>query len=230
MIDGKKNMKKIILKNSFMFFFYFVYGIIPLTILYMLNINTNNFNNLEKNIYLISTKLIYLLFAILVYRKELKEDLIKLKGNYVNNINKFMPIYIIGVLLMAISNTIISNITGTNLSGNEITIRNSIKLFPVYMTFSTVIFAPIVEEITFRKTFKNIITNKYFFVIISGIMFGIVHASSPFGINEYLMTIPYVLMGMVLSYIYYKSDNIFISMTIHALHNLILLLIQFIGG
>lgn len=230
MIDEKKALKMRIIKNISMFVFYFIYEIIPMIILSLLNVNTSTWNNLEKNIYLISTKLIYLLFVIYIYRKELKEDLSKLKGNYISNINKFIPVYIIGVVLMAVSNILISNLTGSSLSGNEVAVRNSIKLFPIYMTFSTVIYAPIVEEITFRKTFKNIIKNKCFFIILSGLIFGLVHISSPFGINEYLMTIPYILMGMALSYIYYKSDNIFISMSLHALHNLILLIIQFIGG
>ena len=43
-----------------------------------------------------------------------------------------------------------------------------------------------------------------------------------------IITIP--LWLTVLSYIFYKSDNIFISISLHALHNFILLLIQFIGG
>ena len=230
MIDDKNIKKKRITKNVFMFLFYFIYKIIPILILNLININTSTWNNLQKNIYLISTGVIYLLFVLFIYRKELKDDFIKLKGNYLNDLSKFIPIYVFGVLLMAISNMIVFKFTNMNLSGNEVNVRNYIKLYPIYMIFSTVIYAPVVEEITFRKTIRNIVNNKYIFIILSGLIFGLVHLSSPYALNDYLMTIPYILMGMVLSYIFYKSDNIFVSISLHSLHNFILLIIQFIGG
>ena len=102
---------------------------------------------------------------------------------------------------------------------------------PLYMCFSSVIMAPFIEEITFRKTFRNIISNGYLFIIVSGFIFGLVHISNVGNtLEEFLMIIPYILMGISLSYIYYKSDNIFTTIIIHSIHNLILLLIQLIGG
>ena len=99
------------------------------------------------------------------------------------------------------------------------------------MSFSTVLYAPLVEEITFRKTFRNIINDKILFILISGIMFGIIHVGiSSNTTNDLLMIIPYLIMGIDFSYIYYKSDNIFTTITIHSIHNLVLLIIQFIGG
>ena len=98
------------------------------------------------------------------------------------------------------------------------------------MSFSTVIYAPIVEEITFRKIIKNIVDNKYLFVIVSGVMFGMVHLNINPSINDYLMIIPYIIMGLDFAYIYSKTDTIFSTIGFHMLHNLILLIIQFIGG
>ena len=228
MIDSKNSYKKAVIKNVFMFCFYFIYEIIPLYILKLFNIDSSSLSSLNKNIYLISTSIIYLIFVIFMYKKELKIDFNKLKGKFIDNIVKYVPYYIVGVLLMAISNIIISKFTNVNLSENEINVRNYIQLFPIYMTFSTVIYAPIVEEITFRKTFRNIINNKFLFIILSGVVFGVVHLSSPSSINDYLMIIPYILMGITLSYIYYKSDNILTTMSLHGMHNLILLIFQFI--
>ena len=109
--------------------------------------------------------------------------------------------------------------------------RNYIKMFPIYMTFSTVIYSPIVEEITFRKTFRNIIDNKYFYILLSGIIFGIIHTTGDItNKNEILLAIPYIIMGIDLSYIYYKSNNIFTTIFIHSIHNFVLLMVQFIGG
>ena len=228
MIDSKNSYKKAVIKNVFMFCFYFIYEIIPLYILKLFNIDSSSLSSLNKNIYLISTSIIYLVFIIFMYKDELKIDFNKLKGKFIDNIVKYIPYYIVGVLLMAISNIIISKFTNVNLSENEINVRNYIQLFPIYMTFSTVIYAPIVEEITFRKTFRNIINNKFLFIILSGVVFGVVHLSSPSSINDYLMIIPYILMGITLSYIYYKSDNILTTISLHSMHNLILLIFQFI--
>lgn len=224
-------MGKKLIKNGSMFILYFIYEIIPLLILKIFKVNTSDWNNVIKNIYLISTSLIYLIFVIIVYKNELKKDLSDFKKNGLNLFIKYLPIYIVGILAMGISNSLLYNITDMQISNNEQSVREYIKLFPIYMSFSTVIYAPIVEEITFRKTFRNIINNKYIFIIISGIIFGLIHITGDSNnINDFLMSIPYMIMGFDLAYIYYKSNNIFTTISIHSFHNFALLLIQFIGG
>lgn len=218
--------KKKILLNGFMFLFYFIYQVLCIFLISYLKIDLSN--NFNKSIFLILTSIVYLIIVILVYKKELKYDISRFN---IKSVIKYIPIYLIGILLMGLSNIILSKITGLESSQNEALVRKTIKLLPIYMTFSTVIYAPIVEEITFRKTFRNIIKNNSLFIIISGIVFGIVHISvSDSQINDLLMIIPYIIMGIDLAYIYYKSKNIFTTITIHAFHNLILLIIQFIGG
>ena len=214
-----------------MFFAYFIYEIMIIvgTIL-LKNIGFNFSNNNIKSIYLTITSLIYIIFVIFMYKKELKEDINKFKKNGKNLFFKYLPIYVLGIVLMGILNVIISSITNTPISNNEQTVRETIKLMPLYMLFSVSIYAPIVEEITFRKTFKNIFNNKDMFIIISGIVFGLIHISGDMTINNFLMSIPYMVMGWTFGYIYYKSDNIFTTMTLHSLHNTILFILQIIGG
>ncbi len=224
------NKFNIILKNFIVFFSYFIWQIVPTLILSLFSISVSNLDNIHKNIYLILSNLTYLLILIIVYHKELKIDFNKFKNDYKYIIRKYLPIYILGVILMGLSNIFISNITHYNISINEQNVRMYIKLFPIYMFFSSTIYAPIVEEITFRKTFKNILNNKYLFIVISGLLFGIVHISNLNDINDYLMIIPYVIMGIDFSYIYYKTNTIFSTIIFHSFHNLILIIIQFIGG
>ena len=132
---------------------------------------------------------------------------------------------------MAISSSIVTKFTGVNLSDNETTIRLYIKSLPLYMCFSTIIFSPIIEEITFRKTFRNIISNNLLFIVISGFIFGLVHTNiTDNTFNDFLVAIPYIIMGIDFGYIYSKSDNIFTTIFYHSMHNFILLIIQFIGG
>ena len=67
-------------------------------------------------------------------------------------------------------------------------------------------------------------------IIISGLIFGLIHISGDVTINNFLMSIPYMIMGWTFGYIYYESDNIFTTMTLHFVHNTILFILQIIGG
>lgn len=224
-------MKMKIFKNLMMFFMYFIYEIIVAIIINIFNINISDFSNTGKNIYMITVDLIYIIFIVFIYKKEIISDLRDFKENGLKYIGKYIPIYVLGLIAMSISNIILYEVTNVEISNNEQLVREYIKLLPIYMTFSCVIYAPIVEEITFRKTFRNIIDNKYFFILVSGVMFGLIHITGDtIGLNDYLLSIPYILMGISLAYIYYKSNNIFTTVTIHMMHNFILLMIQFIGG
>ena len=74
-------------------------------------------------------------------------------------------------------------------------------------------------------TITTYITNKYLYIIISGTLFGLLHI---FPLSDgitlilgIIQSISYVVMGIYFSYIYYKTDNIFISMGLHLLNNLL---------
>lgn len=228
-------MKKI-LKNILVFISYFVFDILLIIIQSLLiyifklyNINLSS-NIAFKSIYLISGSLLYMIFILLIYKEEIKNDLNDLKIKGINLIVKYIPIYIIGILLMGFTNISLQGITNIPVSDNEEAVRQTIKLLPIYMSFSVSLFAPIVEEIIFRKTFRNIINNNYLFIVISGIIFGLVHITGNININAFLMSIPYMIMGIDFAYIYYKSENIFTTMILHSIHNTVLLIFQFIGG
>lgn len=224
-------MKKTIIKNSLIFLSYFFYQLLVLFVVILLKLDVKNFSFVQKNIYLFISDLVYLIILVYLYKDELKSDLNNFKKNGDKLITKYFPIYLLGVFLMGISNSILSYITGIELSSNEQTIRSLIKFYPVYMIFSSVIYAPIVEELIFRKSIRKIFDDKIIFILTSGFLFGLVHViGSSSSSNELLMGIPYMIMGIDLAYIYYKSDNIYTTMFIHSMHNFVLLLIQLFGG
>jgi membrane protease YdiL (CAAX protease family) len=226
-------MKKSILKSIFVFIFYFIYDILVSLVIKKIGIDTSTWSLLTKNIYLISIHLIFLIIIIFIYKDDLKENIKDFKKNGFTYIKKYINVFLFGIILMGISNIIVTNITGLEMSNNEEAVREYIKLYPVYMAFSTVIYAPIAEEITFRKTIRGIINNKYLFILVSGFIFGFIHITGSDGVitlNDYLMSIPYMLMGGVFAYIYYDSDNILTTMSMHSIYNFVLLMIQFIGG
>lgn len=217
-----------VLKNISVFISYFLYTNVFLALLLLVNYDIYKTDITKRILVLVTIDIVYIIILFFVYRKEIIKDLKDFKVKYKEYIPRYIPIYLLGVILMGVINIIIARLTGASTSGNEETIRMYIDKFPLYMVFSTVIYAPIVEEIIFRKSIRNIFKNKYVFIILSGLVFGVLHISDFTNITEVLYGIPYIIMGIDFAYIYYKTDNIFTTMSIHMIHNLILLLIQFI--
>lgn len=220
-------MKKII-KNIIILISYLFYKLAIILALYLLGIDYTSFDLKKKMVTTLIMNVIYIIIIVFLYRKELLEDLKDFKVNYKKYISNNIIIYLLGILLMFIVNIIISKITNQSLSGNEIRIREYIKEYPLFVVFSAIIYSPLIEELIFRKSIRNIFKNKYLFIIISGLIFGLLHITDPTDINEILYSIPYILMGIDFAYIYYKTNNIFTTITFHFCHNLILLIIQLI--
>lgn len=216
-------MKKYFI-NILTFLLYFIYFELIVMLINCLGFNYNNFSYNKKVLLLFISNFLFMIYLLIIYRLELKDDLKDYKKNFKDYINKYFIYYVIGVALMAGSNLILQKITGLELSGNESTLRELIKSIPIYMGFSTVLYAPFVEEIIFRKSIRNVTKNKKVFVLLSGFIFGILHITSFSNVKEIIMGIPYIIMGIDFAVIYVKSNNIFTTMIFHLFHNLILFL------
>ena len=224
----KETLKRI-LKNVLVIAIYFIYIYIVIAALSLLNIDYSSFDYKYKLITIGIADICFIVLLLFwVYKKELIEDFKDFKINYKQYISKYIILYFIGVILMGVINVIISHFTGMETSGNEADVRLLVEKFPIYMTFSTIIYAPFVEEIIFRKAIRNIFKNKYLFIILSGVIFGCAHISDYTNINDILFSIGYIVMGIDFAYIYYKTNNIYTTMSFHMIHNLLLLIIQFI--
>ena len=132
---------------------------------------------------------------------------------------------------MSIINSIIMFITPSDVANNEELVRGLIDKFPLYGFFSAALVAPFVEEIVFRKTFKDIIKNKYLLLIICGLTFGTIHVIESYTkITDLLYIFSYGVFGSVFAYIYYKTNTVFTSMFFHFIHNTMLVLIYFVSN
>ena len=60
-------------------------------------------------------------------------------------------------------------------SNNQQLLESTFKSAPILMTITGVIFAPVVEELVFRGAVRRVIKNKWVFVTVSGLLFGLVH-------------------------------------------------------
>ena len=93
-----------------------------------------------------------------------------------------------------------------------------------------IIWAPIVEETIFRGLIHRVIKNKYLFIIMSALCFGLLHTAGQEVtiLNTIMKALPYSVLGVFLAYIYDKTENITCSMFIHALINTIASIITLI--
>lgn len=198
----------------------------------ILNINPNNISDMKYIIYLSISNLILLSIYIYIYRKDLSKDFKEYFEDFNHNFDTSLKYWLTGFGIMAISNVIISFILNMTIAGNEENVRNFINVSPLLMLFNASIYAPVVEELTFRKSIREVISNKWFYVLTSGLLFAFMHImgyiNSPIDI---IYLIPYGALGISFALLYYKTNNIFSTITMHAMHNTIAILLYLaVGG
>lgn len=182
----------------------------------------------------IMTFLLYLILAItfcLIYKKTLINDLKTFKLNYKKYLKKSFNYWLKGLFIMIASSLIISifNIdTNTNQAANI----SLLKQYPIVEIICATTFAPLIEELVFRRSLKNFTNNKNLYAFTTGLFFGFLHIMS--SLSNPLMLIyliPYSALGIAFGYIYKETDNIYSSLTIHSLHNTISIIeLLLIGG
>ena len=166
---------------------------------------------------------------LIIYNKKLSKDFKDMKKNSIKYFNKYIKYWLIGLFIMMVSNLFINLIVTNDIPSNEQAIRETFNISPLYIFFSAVIYAPIVEELIFRQSIKNIFHNKWLFIIISGLLFGSMHVFGDFkNITDLLYIIPYSTPGIIFAYMLEDSDNICVPMSFHFIHNGILISLQFI--
>lgn len=180
-------------------------------------------------LYLIIYSLTSFIF-LLLYRNDLKEegkDFIKNRRKYVKTA---LFAWLIGTSIMIFSNYILNVIGVPPLKNQE----DNIRLFqemPITQTIITTLFSPIIEEIAFRKSFNKAFSSPFLFILFTSTSFAFLHIFS--SLNNPLSLfylIPFLSLGITLSFTYKKTSNIFSSISIHAFHNIITLIDIFILG
>lgn len=223
-----KYLKQII-TGVMVFLFYYFFSDIAFFLFDLFKFDYMNASRLVKIILIYSLELIPLITLVLIYKDDLKKDLKNYKENFIDNLDKYVKLYMLALILMTLTDTIITAITGKELSNNEQAVRSIADTLPIYSSLSVCICAPIVEELIYRKTIKNIFINKTLAIIASGLIFGIAHVIGTYqSLQDLLYIIPYGSFGAVFMYIFIDSKNIWSTITIHFMHNTILLLLYFV--
>ena len=129
---------------------------------------------------------------------------------------------------MIISNLII-NYFVSGLGQNEANVQTLIEKMPIVAFIITTLLAPFIEEMVFRKSLQDCFNNKTLYLIISGILFGLVHVMGSGNIYEYLLIIPYGALGFMFAKTINETDNIYSTILLHMLHNGTLTILLIIG-
>ncbi len=163
----------------------------------------------------------------IIYHKRLIHDFKSFKGDYVGVALKN---WIIGIGVMFICNLIISSVVG-GIASNEEANRNLIASYPVSSFITMVFLGPLIEEITFRASFKKAFNKWYLFALVTALIFGSAHILSFFTTGDFLellYLLPYSALGFFFGKAFFETDNIYTSYLVHMIHNgvcVILLLI-----
>lgn len=197
----------------------------------IIGINPSSLTENKYIFYLTISNITLLAIYFLIYKKTLIKDFKNYIKDFGNNFTTSIRYWLIGFIIMIVSNLIITFILNKGLAGNEEQVRSYIDSFPLFMIFNTVIYAPLTEELTFRKSIKDAINNKWTYVLVSGLIFGILHIISYITTwTDFIYLIPYGSLGIVFALLYHKTDNIFSTITIHAMHNFLAVIVYLIGA
>ena len=204
----------------------------------LFGLDINSFNKTMLILYNFICDLVYMLIIFGIYRKNIISDLKDLKNNFIELLEKSLKYYLVGLGLMIVTNFVIALLFSNANANNEETIREYIDLYPLYMTFSVCIYAPIVEEIIFRKAIYDCILPykqnkfiKFLYAILSGLIFASLHVV---GLGDklvdYIYIVPYFALGTAFAFLYYRSKNIFSTIMMHSLHNTVTILLYILAG
>ena len=212
-----------------------VFPYIPLTIF---RFDLDSFSDKLKIIYNLLCDIGYMIIVFTLYKDSIIKDFKNYFKKFGSNFETSFKYYLVGLLLMVVSNLIIVFFFSKAQANNEEAVRSLIDKFPLYMIFSVSIYAPFIEEIIFRKSIKDVVLSfgnnkitKYLYIIISGLIFGFLHVIGISGsIWDYLFIIPYLSLGSAFAALYYKTDNIFSSIMMHSLHNTFTVVLYLMAG
>lgn len=217
----KKNTIINVAKLLIMFLAFLFNDIFMLIPVYLFKINVKTMSSTTYYLLMIFSYICLIGIGLLLYGKDLKKEWQNFKNNKGDNIDTAIKYYFIGLGIMILSNILINSFLKLGNSQNEVRVQGMIKSSPWLMLICAGLFAPIVEEILFRKTFKNVFKKKYLYIFISGFVFGLLHIigyklKTPL---ELLYIIPYGALGLFFALMDYETDSTYPSIFMHIFHN-----------
>lgn len=193
------------------------------------HVNIDTIPNYVKIGYLMIYEILSMSIILLIFHKKIERDFEDILIHHKEYYSKYIKVWLIGLMVMLLSNSFIIFILQNDMSGNESAVRSLFQISPLYIYLTSTLYAPCVEELVFRQGICNILGRNRLFILVSGIVFGGLHIIGNIQTTtDILYLIPYSSLGIAFAYMLYKTDNIFVSMGFHFLHNGLLVSLQFL--
>lgn len=190
-------------------------------------VNATALPYLARTVYLVLIDVLLASTLLYIYADEIINAFKDIKKNHKQYFNEYFKYWLFALGLMTVTNSIISIFVKGDAANQEI-IMEIFNRNPLYIFLSAVIFAPIIEELVYRQSFRKIFKNDWLFIMISSLIFGLAHLGAGENLlHELIFLIPYCIPGFLFAYVFVKSKNIFVPMGLHFIHNGFAMALQF---
>ena len=178
---------------------------------------------------MIGSYIFMFIMLVIIFRNDLKRDFAYFK-EYFREYNSYvLKMYLKSFLVLFILTMSIKISTGLDNSTNQVSLNEMFSNKPYFVAILAMIYAPIAEELMFRGCFRKIIKNKWIFIIISGLLFGLAHIIDDFNsMQELLYIFVYGSLGCFLATIYYRTNNLFCNIYFHFIQNTLAIVAMFL--
>jgi len=230
------NWKKIFIAFALILGFYLI---MPSLIGFLYGLAFDLTNSTHQIIATMLSYILNLIFLIFYYRKSLKEEGKKFIKNLKENLKLALFTWLKALAFMMLTNLIIISIA-QDIAGNEATNRTIISMYPIFSIITMIGLGPFMEELLFRKGFKEAFKSEKTFCYFTAFLFGLAHISGILDFSSFdafvktipqlLFIIPYGGIGYFFAKAYCESNTIFTSTTTHMIHNTFAVLVSMIGA
>ena len=218
---------QIIIRSVLVFFIFYFSSYFQVIPIFLFHLNTNSLSSGAQVFLSTFSSMILFVIFFFVYRKELKKEFHIFINHFIENMDVGVRWWLLGLFIMMISNVTITYFFRGGGANNEQVVQEMVHAVPWIMIISAGIIAPFNEEIVFRKALKDVFHNKWIFSFLSFLLFGGAHViGNASSLIDYFYIIPYGILGWAFAMAYSETDTIFTSMTMHMIHNTILVLLS----
>ena len=171
---------------------------------------------------------------ILNFYKQLVYDFKLFKEYFKEYISLVISTWLKSMVVMFIFSLVLQIVTGNTTSNNQQALQDMFGVYPLFVAILSMFYAPFAEELMFRGVIRKFFKNKYVFIIVSGVLFGLLHViDDSKTIAEFSYVIVYSSLGMFLASLYYKTNNLFTNISFHFIQNTLgvigMILLYFLG-
>ncbi len=170
----------------------------------------------------------FFLLMVIVFRKALWKDI----KDFVRNFDKYLDrVVIFGfiTLVLMVASAIYLDSVGIGDSTNQQAIDEAIIQYGVLHIITIAVIGPVVEEIFYRgilfgflKGRGKSIIRSIAAILLSSMIFSFSHTSIiDFSVTDMLANIPILMLGLTVTTLYWRTDNIFCPIIVHIVINTI---------